>query len=58
MQNLRKLANEVIAEEANKDKMSKKVNEGFQKFRDQIGPWGTVSEKAYYNRIFGKYSLK
>ncbi|MEJ2718524.1 MAG: TRAP transporter substrate-binding protein [Deltaproteobacteria bacterium] len=58
MQNLRKLANEVVDEEANKDKMSKKVNAAFQKFRDQIGPWGTVSEKAYYNRIFGTYSLK
>jgi TRAP-type mannitol/chloroaromatic compound transport system substrate-binding protein len=58
MKNLRKLANEVIEEEAQKDEMSKKVNAAFEKFRDQIGPWGTVSEKAYYNRIFGQYSLK
>ncbi len=58
MQQLRKLSDEVLEEEAAKDPASKKVNEAFKKFRDQIGPWGTVSEKAYYDTIFGKYSLK
>ncbi len=55
---LRKLSEEVLEEEANKDKMSRKVHENFKKFREQIGPWGMVSEKAYYDLIFGDYPLK
>ncbi|MFC1833135.1 TRAP transporter substrate-binding protein [Thermodesulfobacteriota bacterium] len=55
---LRKLSDEVITEEAKKDKMSTKVNDAFSKFKAQVGPWGTVSEKAYYDLIFGKYALK
>ena len=55
---LRKLAEEVLEEEAKKDAMSKKVNDAFKAFRKQIGPWGTVSEKAYYDVIAGKYPLK
>lgn len=58
MASLKKLSEEVLQEEAAKDPMSKKVNEDFKKFKDQIGPWGTVSEKAYYMEIFGKYALK
>ncbi len=54
---LRKLSAEVIAEEAAKDKMATKVNDGFQAFKKQIGPWGMVSEKAYYDLIFGNYPL-
>jgi TRAP-type mannitol/chloroaromatic compound transport system substrate-binding protein len=54
---LRTLSEEVLEEEAAKDKMSTKVHEAFKKFRKQIGPWGTVSEKAYYDRIFKKYAL-
>jgi TRAP-type mannitol/chloroaromatic compound transport system substrate-binding protein len=56
--NLRKLAQEVLEEEAKKDKMSTKVNEAFKKFKNQLGPWGTVSERAYYENIAGKYALK
>jgi TRAP-type mannitol/chloroaromatic compound transport system substrate-binding protein len=55
---LRKLAEEVLEEEAKKDKLSTKVNEAFKKFKKQIGPWGTVSERAYYDNIAGKYALK
>lgn len=55
---LRKLADEVLEEEAKKDAMSTKVNNAFKKYKQQIGPWGTVSEKAYYDRIFAKYALK
>lgn len=55
---LKKLAEEVLEEEAKKDEMSTKANEAFKKFKNQIGPWGTVSEKAYYDLIFGKYALK
>ncbi len=55
---LRKLAEETLEEEAKKDAMSTKVNEAFKKFKKQLGPWGTVSERAYYENIAGKYALK
>ena len=55
---LRKLADEVVAEEAAKDAMSKKVNDSFKNFQKVIGTWGTTSEKAYYDLIVEKYSLK
>jgi TRAP-type mannitol/chloroaromatic compound transport system substrate-binding protein len=58
LEELRKLAEEVLEEEAKKDDMSKKVNEAFKKFKAQIGPWGTVSERAYYDNIAGNYPLK
>ncbi|EFK07572.1 conserved domain protein [delta proteobacterium NaphS2] len=48
----------MLAEEAAKDAQSKKVAAAFEAFQNQVGPWFTVSEKAYYDRIFGKYSLK
>ncbi len=58
MKALRKLSKEVVAEQAAKDAMSKKVAAGFEAFQKQVGPWYTVSEKAYYDDIFGDYSLK
>ena len=58
MDALRKLSKEVVAEQAAKDAMSKKVSAAFEAFQKQVGPWYTVSEKAYYDDIFGKYSLK
>jgi TRAP-type mannitol/chloroaromatic compound transport system substrate-binding protein len=57
LEKLRKLSEEVIEEEAAKDKMATKVNNAFKAFKKQIGPWGMVSEKAYYDLIFGKYPL-
>lgn len=58
LKQLRKLSDEVLEEEAAKDPMSKKVNEEFKKFKKQLGPWGMVSEMAYYDHLFGKYALK
>ena len=58
MASLRKLADEVLEEEADKDAMSRKVHEAFKKFKAQVGVWGSVSENAYYNVIADKYSLK
>ena len=58
MKGLRKLADEVLEEEASKDAMSRKVHDNFKKFRDEIGPWGMISEKAYYNEIMRDYALK
>ncbi|MBZ4659657.1 MAG: hypothetical protein JG766_1580, partial [Desulfacinum sp.] len=45
---LRKLADETIEEEADKDPMARKVHEAF---KAKVGAWGTVSEGAYYNAI-------
>ncbi len=58
MADLRKLADETLEEEANKDPMSRKVHDAFKKFKAQVGVWGSVSENAYYNVIADKYSLK
>lgn len=58
MNSLRKLAGEVLEEEAAKDAMSKKVHEAFKKFKKQVGVWGTTSESAYFNLISEKYALK
>jgi len=58
LNDLRKLADEVVAEEAAKDAMSTKVNDSFKKFQKVLGTWGSVSEKAYYDLIAPTYSLK
>lgn len=58
LDDLRRLAAEVVAEEAAKDAMSKKVNDAFQKFQKVVGTWGSISEKAYYDIIAFKYSLR
>jgi len=58
LNDLRKLADEVVAEEAAKDAMSTKVNDSFKKFQKVVGTWGSVSEKAYYDIISPAYSLK
>ena len=55
---LRKMADEVLEEEADKDAASRKVHEAFKKFKAQVGVWGSVSENAYYNVIADKYKLK
>ncbi len=55
---LRKLADEVLEEEAAKDALPKKVNAAFKNFQKVVGAWGQVSEKAYYNIIQKAYSLK
>ena len=58
LNDLRKLADEVVAEEAAKDAMSTKVNNAFKKFQKVLGTWGSISEKAYYDLIAPTYSLK
>ncbi len=54
LDSLRKLAEEVLAEEAAKSPMAKKVNESFKSFQKVVGSWGSLSEKAYYNSILPK----
>ena len=51
LSSLRKMSDEVVAEEAAKTPMAKKVNESFKNFQKIVGGWGTISEKAYYNVI-------
>lgn len=58
LNSLRKMAKETMIEEAAKDAISTKVHAAFEKFKEQVGVWGSVSENAYYNIIADKYSLK
>ena len=58
LDSLRKLSDQVVAEEAAKDKMATKVNDSFQKFSKVVGTWGEISEKPYYNDIQKDYPLK
>ncbi len=46
---MKDLSDQVVAEEAAKDPMSKKVFDSFVKFRDQAKKWHAVSEQAYLN---------
>ncbi len=46
---LRKLSDEVVAEVADKDPMSKKVFDSFRAFRDQSVGWSNLAERAYLN---------
>ena len=55
---LRKMAVEVVQEEAAKTPMAKKVAESFANFQKVVGTWGSVSELAYYNVIQETMSLK
>jgi len=49
LKKLRELSDEVVAEVAAKDPMSKKVYDSFKSFRDQAIAWHDVSERAYLN---------
>ena len=46
---LRKIAAEVVAEEAAKDPISKKVYQSYTSFREKVIPWHATSEQAYLN---------
>jgi TRAP-type mannitol/chloroaromatic compound transport system substrate-binding protein len=50
---LKKVSEEVVAEIAKKDAMSKKVYESYKRFRDQVMQWHDVSERAYLNARAG-----
>jgi len=55
---LKPLAEEVREEEAAKSAIAAKVNESFKAFQKNVGTWGSISEKAYYNGIMPKFALK
>ncbi len=46
---LRTLSDEVVAEEAAQDPLTKKVFESYLNFREQVVPWHRISEQAYMN---------
>ncbi|MFH1036260.1 MAG: TRAP transporter substrate-binding protein [Pseudomonadota bacterium] len=58
MDTLRVYSKEVLDEIAAADPIAKKVNDDFVKFQKQVGTWGTIGEKAYYDLIAGKFPLK
>lgn len=47
LKKLRNLSDDVVAEVAKNDKMSRKVYESFKKFRDQAMEWHRISEQTY-----------
>jgi len=51
MSKFRELAKETVAEEANKDPLSRKVNDAFQAYKKRMASWGLYSEAAYQNLI-------
>jgi TRAP-type mannitol/chloroaromatic compound transport system substrate-binding protein len=50
---LRTLSDEVVAEVAAKDKLSKKVFDSYRTFREQAIAWHDISERAYLNARAG-----
>ena len=58
LNDFRKLSEEVLAEEAAKDPMCKKVHEAFLAFKAKLGKWGAISEKAYYDTIAERIAEK
>ena len=55
---LRKLSQETLEEIAASNPLAKKVNENYKAFMKKLGPWSTISERAYYNVIAEKYPIK
>ena len=49
LQKLRVISDEVVAEVASQDPMTKKVYQSFRTFRDKVVPWHAISEQAYLN---------
>jgi TRAP-type mannitol/chloroaromatic compound transport system substrate-binding protein len=49
MRKLREISDEVVAEEAQKDAITKKVYDSFVAYRAQVEKWTAVAEQAYIN---------
>ena len=49
LKELKGISDQVVAEVAEKDPLSKKVYDSFRKFRDQAVEWHNISERAYLN---------
>src|SRR5262249_59367825 len=48
LRDLKKLATEVVREEAEKTPMARKVQASYAKFQTLVGPWDHVAEGAYH----------
>lgn len=53
MEKLKTISDEVVAEIAGKDALSRKVFESYRAYRDQVIAWHDVSERAYLNSRAG-----
>ena len=53
MGNLRNLARDVLAEEATKSPMARKVHESFTKFQAEFSPWAEITDGAYHRLVRG-----
>jgi len=53
MQEFRKLAREVLEEEARRSPMAKRAHDSFSKFQASINDWAAISEDSYYRFIRG-----
>jgi TRAP-type mannitol/chloroaromatic compound transport system substrate-binding protein len=53
LRDLKKLAVEVIREQAEKTPMATKVHASFTKFQALVGPWDRVAEGAYHQLVAG-----
>ena len=49
LSSLKKLGDEVVAEVATKNKLSKKVYASFKNYRDNVVAWHNISERAFLN---------
>ncbi len=47
LERLRELSEQVVAEIAQKDPLSRKVHESYRRFRDKVRAWHAISELAY-----------
>ena len=46
---LKKIGDEVVAEVANKNRLSKKIYKSFRNYRDNVVAWHNISERAFLN---------
>ena len=53
LRDLKKLAAEVVRDEAAKSPQARKVHASFTKFQLLVGPWDHVAEGAYHQRVAG-----
>jgi TRAP-type mannitol/chloroaromatic compound transport system substrate-binding protein len=52
---LRKLAEETVEEEANKNALARKVADSFNKFKKQWGTWADTADRSYFDIIAKRY---
>ncbi|WP_163338924.1 TRAP transporter substrate-binding protein [Desulfopila sp. IMCC35008] len=51
MVKLKEVSKKVVAEEAKKDPFAQKVHDDYIAFQKQVGVWGNMSEKVYWNTM-------